>query len=50
MNTAFVMKSLAVMGQGMLGVFVVMALLALSITLLNRLGAHKKESDAKGWF
>jgi len=28
----------------------VMALLALSITLLNRLGRKKKQDQAKGWF
>ena len=44
------MQSLAVMGQGMLGVFVVMALLALSITALNHTGKKKKDEQSKGWF
>ena len=45
--SSLVMQSLAVMGQGMLGVFVVMALLALCITLLNRFGTPAKK-NAKG--
>ena len=36
--SSLVLQSLTVMGQGMLGVFVVMVLLALCITLLNRFG------------
>ncbi len=42
--SSLVMQSLAVMGQGMLGVFVVMALLALCITLLNSFGSQKKKN------
>ena len=42
MNIAAILQSLVVMGQGMLGVFVVMALLALTITVLNRGGKAKK--------
>lgn len=49
MNTAVVLQSLAVMGQGMLGVFAVMILLALSITLLNRFGRTKKKDGDKDW-
>lgn len=49
MNTALFIQSLGIMGQGMLGVFVVMSLLALTITVLNRL-FRKKKDDAKGWF
>ena len=45
--SSLVLQSLAVMGQGMLGVFVVMALLALCITLLNRFGNLTKK-NAKG--
>ena len=45
--SSLILQSLAVMGQGMLGVFVVMALLALCITLLNRFGNPTKK-NAKG--
>ena len=45
--SSLVLQSLAVMGQGMLGVFVVMALLALCITLLNRFG-NPTPKNAKG--
>ena len=45
--SSLVLQSLAVMGQGMLGVFVVMALLALCITLLNWFGNPIKK-NAKG--
>ena len=41
------LQSLAVMGQGMLGDLVVMALLALCITLLNWFGNPTKK-NAKG--
>ena len=41
MNVSLFLESLAVLGQGMLGVFVVMAVIALVVTILNKTGNKK---------
>lgn len=41
MNVSLFIESLAILGQGMLGVFAVMAVIAGAIALLNKLGKKK---------
>lgn len=42
MNISLFIESLAILGQGMLGVFAVMAVIAAAIALLNKLTNGKK--------
>ena len=42
MNVPLFLESLLILVQGMVGVFVVMAIIAIVIMLLNKLGAQKK--------
>lgn len=51
MNLAFsenienFMKALTIMGQGMIGIFVIMALIAISIVLIRKIGKSSAESE-----
>ena len=42
MNVPLVLEGLLILVQGMVGVFVVMAIIAIVIMLLNKLGSMKK--------
>lgn len=42
MNVSLFIESLSILGQGMLGVFVVMAVIAAAIAALNKLTGGKK--------
>lgn len=42
MNVPLFLESLLILFQGMVGVFVVMAIIAIVIMLLNKLGSMKK--------
>lgn len=46
-NAEVLLKTLIVMGQGMLGIFVVMILIMLSTVILNKCTAPAKEKDNK---
>lgn len=41
MNVSLFTQSLSVLGKGMLGVFIVMAIIAIVITVLNKAGNKK---------
>ena len=41
MNVSLFIQSLSVLGTGMLGVFIVMAIIAIVITVLNKAGNKK---------
>lgn len=41
------LESLAIMGKGMLGIFIVMGIIILCITLLNKFSGEKKEKKDK---
>ena len=43
MNTENVMAALAVMGKGMLGIFIALAIVYLTVLLLNKLFPEKKK-------
>ncbi len=46
MNTENVMNGLIVMGKGMLGIFIALAIVYLSVLLLNKLFPEKKRNAA----
>ena len=41
MNVSLFIQSLSVLGKGMLGVFIVMAIISIVITVLNKAGNKK---------
>lgn len=44
-NVQFLIDALPIMGKGMLGIFIVTAIIILCVTVLNRITAPKKKKE-----